>query len=778
MLLSACAMESDHDKLQHRNLIQAWGALIFGIVALFASRSAEPAAAYEVRAPGITVRFSEDGTLTGIVLADGRIERPVKGGTFLSGCVTRGKVAARSLANGGVEFSRTWVETPGANSSRIVERFIPTQSSVRWEVEIRGEGAPWTTPIETRLLYPAAATKSLIWAPWSDPRMGNTSAAPPRASATPTSPADLLVPNQGAAALRKRVSAYDTGEDWADPLLPRPFADTLLHYGAPAFRPDKPRLAFAPFAGNLLAIPMASILESERDVGLSIILSPEDLSLDMTLSLTAEGGVVFRRLFHRLSDKSTVHFAADLVAHEADWRGGLRWISTRYPEYFDPPNPAADDMAGTGAYASLETKFDVAKMRRMAFRVNWLASFDFPYMGMFLPPVTDDHETWTRYGGGTTSVAIMEDYARRMRALGFFVLSYFNVTEFGAHVPWPLPRTTTTDDAHLWKDGNAFLDRRLAGAILHVPSAIKPEVRAAYGKYTPGGPYYTWEDGVAMDCGDPAYKAFLLEQARRHLDRLPDAAGFAIDRMDWLRLYNPERDDGLSWFDGRPAASLLISWRKFMEAFGPMVHQAGKVIFVNNHDKRLDLLRHVDGIFDEHTYGGGPLNLTALLTLRKAALGWTSEEADLRPDPDAFFQRYLYLGVFPMAPFPSNDHSIRPSAWTDRQYLDYGPLLDTLRGKKWVLRPHVVQAVSGAAKVNLFEVPGGYALPVTFAGAAAAVDIEVRGLDGFLDGASAVAVHPGQTQSMAVTIRREGGAVRLHVPLRRGCAMVRITRPR
>ncbi|MDD2764870.1 MAG: hypothetical protein PHE83_12955 [Opitutaceae bacterium] len=94
------------------------------------------------------------------------------------------------------------------------------------------------------------------------------------------------------------------------------------------------------------------------------------------------------------------------------------------------------------------------------------------------------------------------------------------------------------------------------------------------------------------------------------------------------------------------------------------------------------------------------------LALRKTALGWTSQEADLRPDPDAFFQRYLYLGVFPMAPFPGNDHSLLPSAWVDRQYLDYGPLLDALRGKKWVLRPHAVEAVNHAAKVNLFQVPG------------------------------------------------------------------------
>ncbi|MDD2764869.1 MAG: hypothetical protein PHE83_12950 [Opitutaceae bacterium] len=154
---------------------------------------------------------------------------------------------------------------------------------------------------------------------------------------------------------------------------------------------------------------MASILEADRDVGLSLVLSPQDLLLDLTLSNTSDGGLTFHRLCHRISSKTPVCFAADLVPHEADWRGGLRWISTRYPAYFDPPNPAADTMAGTAAYSSYETEFDVMKMRRMAIRVNWTARFDFPYMGMFLPPVTDDHETWTSYPGTPTSVAAMED---------------------------------------------------------------------------------------------------------------------------------------------------------------------------------------------------------------------------------------------------------------------------------------------------------------------------------------------------------------------------------
>ncbi|MDD2763358.1 MAG: hypothetical protein PHE83_05220 [Opitutaceae bacterium] len=198
------------DRLEPRSNAAGTLVALFGFVALILSGRAESAAgprqgpaAYEVTAPGITVRLSEEGELTSIVLADGTIERAVAGGTALSGCVARGRAIARSLPHGGVEFSRTWVETAGRGSCRLVERFLPTSSSVRWEVEVRGEAfccpAEWSAPIETRLVYPAAATKALIWATWSDPRMGLASTEPAGAEAKPAAPADRLVPNPGAA---------------------------------------------------------------------------------------------------------------------------------------------------------------------------------------------------------------------------------------------------------------------------------------------------------------------------------------------------------------------------------------------------------------------------------------------------------------------------------------------------------------------------------------------------------------------------------------------------
>ncbi len=712
---------------------------------------------YEVKAAGIAVKLDEAGNLLGCLIGEKRSERALAGQTMLDGFKNVGKVEAKKSSHGVCEFTRRMTDSKG-HFCLVTDRFSPTKDSIRWEVDIVGEGAPWSVPIKTSF-QTAPDSNTRFWAPWSDPRV---------------SPIGAI--NKDEAQIANGIVPPNAGGNWADPLVSRPLSNCTLWFGAPYFRYDNPRIGFCPFQGDLLCIPMVSLLWGSDDTGVSLVLDPQDSILDLTLDATAAGNLSFSRLFLRISDKSPIHFAADLVAHEADWRGGLRWMVRRYPEYFDPINPAADDLAGTGAYSSLETEFDVAKMKKMAFRTNWKASFDFPYMGMFLPPV-GEQETWNGFGGRTTSLAAMRNYAKGMREKGFHVLSYFNVTEFGTRVKYPAPESRNVSDKELWKDCNDYIYGKLSDAILRVPERVPSGQLGFYPRTKTGGPYFTWEDAIVLDCGEPVYQAFLLDQAKRHIEQIPDATGICIDRMDWLRMYNEQRDDGISWFEGKPVRSLIRSWHDLMEKLGPLMHKAGKVIFVNNHDKRLDLLRHVDGIFDEFTYGGAPLNTTALLCVRKPALGWTSNSNDLGSDPDKFFQKYLYLGVYPMVPFPGNDHSLHPSPEVDKNYLDYGPLMDLMRGKKWVLEPHCVEVMDSQAKVNLFKVPDGYVVPVTFGGRLESATVQVRNLPG-LAKLKAEAILPGAEHPQPVKTQFKDGLLELTVPLKRGCAMVQLVLPK
>ncbi len=283
--------------------------------------------------------------------------------------------------------------------------------------------------------------------------------------------------------------------------------------------------------------------------------------------------------------------------------------------------------------------------------------------------------------------------------------------------------------------------------------------------------YNAW----VTDVGDPTYRQFLLDQARRHIALLPDTDGICIDRNDWLRLDNPAGDDGVSWVDGKPARSLYRSWIALMDELGPLMHSADKVIFANTMTMRLELTRQLDGIYNEFGNNPGALNATALMGIRKPVLEWTTNESLREPDPDTVFQRHLYLGVYPTAPYPFNHHCITPEPEADGFYRDYGPLLDAIRGKRWVLTAGCVTAITPGLGVNLFEVPGGYALPVMFGGKAVSARVRLRNCSG-LDRMKSAAVHPGAPSWVPVPATFRDGVLELQVPLKRGCAMVRLTR--
>jgi hypothetical protein len=200
------------------------------------------------------------------------------------------------------------------------------------------------------------------------------------------------------------------------------------------------------------------------------------------------------------------------------------------------------------------------------------------------------------------------------------------------------------------------------------------------------------------------------------------------------------------------------------------MHKARKMIFVNNHDKRIDLLDQVDGIYDEFTYAGAPLNLSAFLCVQKPALGWTDKAATVKKEgADNFFQKYLYMGVFPMCPYPANDHSIGPDRLVDSYYMAYAPLMNQMRGREWVLTPHAVAVDNNLAKANLFRTAEGYVVPVVY-GKEKQVRVVVRASSM----TTCEAWYPGKSKGVPLKAKVKGDQLILDVPLENGCAMVTI----
>jgi hypothetical protein len=704
----------------------------------------EAKAACTIKAAGLAVTISQDGRIIGARI--GKTDWPVSGGTRLQGFHRQGKTTAKtSLWNRTCAFTSTLADGKGRTCT-VTDRFTPTKDSIRWEVEIASADQPWSTAITTELSY-AATPESRFWTTWGHPDNH---------------------PSQ-----------------WVDPLEWRPFADRAWGYQFPDYTQMNST------AKRNLSIPMFTVAEPKQDMALTFMQSPEDPLLDLYLSETAKGDIRFRREKYRFGEGRTVRFHMDLAAHPADTRAGLGWVVARYPQFFNPGIAQANELSGSAAYSGNENPIDAAAFKKMGLAYNWKLSDDFPYMGHFIPPVKSMDEQWTRSGaepappgkGRETSCRQLNNYAKYMKDNGFHVVSYFNVTEYGKNMPWPIPPRQAKNDADLWRNSADYLYH----------GGLEPAVLM-----NGSSPFYSNCYGaVIVDPGEPGYLKHIVEQVKRNNTLLPDVDGICIDRLDWLGHYNERGDDGVSWVNGKPARSLFQSWQKLADQIVPELHQAGKVLFLNNCSPRLEVVGRGDGIFAEWASDSWQfpsyINYTALTAVNKPACLWTCPGEP----SDFYMQRCLYLGVYPIAPYPGNNHCLSPSAEGQKLVnmyaagnpvtptpaaaaspegisLAYGPLLATMRGKKWVLAPHCVETATPNVKVNLFEVPGGYVLPIAFGGAAESATVQIRNLPG-LDKLQATALHPGTEIAVPVTASVKNGVLTIAVPLKRGCAMVKLT---
>ncbi|MCF7673910.1 MAG: NPCBM/NEW2 domain-containing protein [Akkermansiaceae bacterium] len=723
--------------------------------------NAAPAApaeiAHTIKAGDFSLNLAKNGAMISAQI--GNTGWPVSGGTRLQGFRPQGEIVVdSSLPDHARAFTTTLTDSKG-HACTVTDRFTPEHDSIRWDVAITSADPFWSVPITTRMQC-AKPENTLFWTAWGSPDFSSNV---------------QLTPELTALVQAGKASA---GGAWSDPLVAVGFVNRNWHYGNVS--------QACPVGGDYVSLPVFTLLAPASDTGLSLVLSPDDVLLKMDLAVSANGRFQYARSNHRLGGGKTVKFVMHLVPHEASWRGGLRFLTACYPQYFEAPNPRANQIAGCGAYTRCEAPIDVAKFKKMALGFNWKLSDDFPYMGMFIPPVKDIDEKWNRscgepapkgQEGPETSCRQMNTYAKYMKDNGFSVLSYFNVTEYGNNVNPQIAALPPgkADDPQLWQDGSAYLKAKLPHAWLKVAADRSSEFRTIALADGTKGLMSNCYGAAIVDPGDPDYLNFMCEQARRNIDWLPDTDGICIDRTDWLRFSNVAADDQASWIDNKPARSLFRSWRDLMARMGPLMHQADKVIFSNMMTMRLELCKELDGIYTEFGNNGNALNGSSLLGIRKPVVAWSYNETLGQPNPDAFMQRHLHLGAFPTAPYPNNNHCINPEPRADRLYLDYGPLLTAMRGRKWVLVPHCVETTTPGVKMNLFEVPAGYALPVTFGGTAETATVRIRNIHG-LDKLRASVLHPGADGATPVSRLLKDGVLTLTIPLKRGCAMIQLTK--
>jgi len=612
---------------------------------------------------------------------------------------------------------------------QVREKITTTDYGLHWQVEITGNANLWSAPIDAAIEWEKPAGIN-FWTTWAD--------------------------NQ----------TVENPTEWLDPFVSAPLANLNLKYGGNYF--DR----------NAFVIPIATSFLPGNAIAVSFTESPADTIPEMYLTTTKTGEIAYKHINQRIGVERTIRFNFDLVVHESDWRAGLGWMRNRYKEFFEPVNPLVNKVAGCASYSSYEGKLDIAKYRKMAYSVNWKASLDFPFMGMFIPPVVSDTETWVKYkqfgvtvGDGLGSVQRLRDYSDNFSKSGFYTLSYFNITEAGNNIKYPIPARKAKDDKDLWKDANDFIYYQMRSGLLHA-AEILPD-------WDERPIYSNWENSVAMDPGDETYQKFFLDQAQRHIDKIPATSGICIDRLDWLSFYNGKADDKVSLYNGKKVRSLVMSWYSAMDKLGPLMHKANKVIFCNPLYKRIDLFKHIDGFYDEYGNYPASLSLSAQLALNKPLMSWTTGKTDFLPNPDSYFQHHLYLGAFLTAPFPGNDHTILPDEDTEKLYLEYGFLLNMLRDKEWVLEPNIIKVNDQNALANIFKTGEGYVVPVVLAKEKEGiVKVTIKKTSEMASWKTVKAnfIQPGQQKFTKLKVKFQKEYCILEVPVHKGCAMLMLSK--
>lgn len=662
-------------------------------------------------------------------------------------------VAVRRVATG-VEVVRDYEPpSPSLAPVSIVAVFSPAPTSVHWEITVLGRGGTsptgnWTAPISTQVAWtdPNATAALQTWAPWD---RGSAWHSPPTI--------DPLLPSDG-------HPGFLTGH---------------YRYGSVVGQPK---------GADMIVAPQFTVLEAASDSAVSLLLSPEDRFLELDL-YTYSGPTPrfsFNRSLFRLSSAAKYVFSADIIAHEACFRPALAWSIARYPTYWRASSEqAAKRVDGLASYSWYLGDVSAPDYHAMDYAVNWdLSGRFFPYMSMFLPPVREG-EQWLNDPLGTQARAnvtfsSIDAYYERVGAAGFASLSYFNLFEAGQNITCWNSSATPGPAAADWKDPTAWLQATVGDALLthHWDPSSGGEHQ---------GCMFTWQQGTVFDPATASFAAHLATQMQRHVARLPHFTGVVVDRSDWNRFYNLAADDGVSWVTNQSARSMKEGFAAAARSMRSIIGNESRSMLLNTAGyAALSLMEPFDGTFSE----GNALASVGILGAVSPAILWTYSATACcatQAMADTFMQWHLYLGVYPMVPFPGNDHSIEPgSAIANASYRAYGAMFAALRGTEWLLIARPVSVVVGTAKVNAFTstTTTEHVYAIVLAGASQpAVAISLNGLPGQSAVASVsfdfdvlhAGADAGWTAVQPTSVNATGiGAAEVTVPLLRGAAMMRV----
>jgi hypothetical protein len=394
---------------------------------------------------------------------------------------------------------------------------------------------------------------------------------------------------------------------------------------------------------------------------------------------------------------------------------------------------------------------------------------------------------------------------------GIAMISYMNLFEYGMKLPKDtslyvggVPDENAPLNNSHWQEGggypyavvNNFTQALVTnGTCSGIYSGRTPTVRCLkrLARSPTRVPVDSWLGGILADPRDGlGYDKIILADLQRHIDHLPAFQGVALDRMDYLQWVNFDGDDNYTFVgegtDGWTGWSLKRSFLQITKRMRQMMGPSRT--FMNNVARHawLGMQRYQDGIFTELNN----LDAYGFLGINSTAIMWTTEESFRgKGGADYYFQRLIRMNVFPLAPFPQNDHATAYTQANIAVHIPYGELFKALVGTTWLLEAEPISLIPSVVTVgmqtNAFFKGSVYTYPIvlgpqnappyqnmTSPGPVQAV-VSVPSAEAAKKGAPSWSVlHPSGTwQSIAAAPVPVKGKYTVVVPLVRGCALLR-----
>ena len=437
-------------------------------------------------------------------------------------------------------------------------------------------------------------------------------------------------------------------------------------------------------------IPCITLFDVETDIGLTLVNALDTETPKVQFIIKRDERCVDAELScFMLSESHATRAEFHLYFHQADWRCGLGKIYERYPEYFEPNNPAINDTHiymtqtewETPIHADRDYIEESLNTVNKGLDVNFSeVHFYFSKYGMYMPE--DTREGWlmdvhAHLGRAPLpmSLEIVHQHLADLRSFGIKPLLYFQ------------PLGSCNGELAAEK----FADSIVAD--------------------TPGGGNVAGASHVLCNCDETTSFG---RDIRRQLKRLLAEFEADSDGIFWDNLcfgfFDYAHSDGVSMIDGRPVYNLTFGYKRFKKELFPYLKEKGKFVFGNG-AHNVEAVKGLDCLMAE-SHPWLIEHLSYLCLARPLNVFYYRHHTKDIAEYEEMFQLSLQWGCFPSARIDVNTEEVHDL------FLKYKRFLDLLIGKKWVLEKAPFKLPMGW-KGNLFKNRGGY---VVFA---------IRDLQGF-----------------------------------------------